>query len=253
MMDINETCFVFQPIFSIKNNALFSYEVFLRHIDSQGNLQSAHDLISLATENNTIASLDIVILENIIELLPHIPQNTAITINISSQSLLDQDYVEQLIDYANVIKQYNRTFILELADTKSADLALFTQVIALLTKCGYIFCLDNFGAGETLKLLASCKIDYVKFNQDSLADLSITQHETKISRIYTHLVNMAHDNHADVIIAGIQTKLDIALAHTLQCDYYQGFGLGKPVPIEQIHTAHHGSVEFISTKMIARH
>jgi EAL domain-containing protein (putative c-di-GMP-specific phosphodiesterase class I)/PleD family two-component response regulator len=95
----NTFVLLFQPIISLRGDAEEHYEVFLRLLDEKGRRLAPDQFLELAIANGVAAKIDRwVILQSIKMLSTHRSKghNTRLTINLTSNSLTDSEFVQWL-------------------------------------------------------------------------------------------------------------------------------------------------------------
>ena len=92
--------------------------------------------------------------------------------------------------------------------------------------------IDDFGTGySSMAYIQRLPINALKVDQ------SFTLNSTKSDddkAIVTAIINMAHIMRLKVIAEGVETKEQLDLLHTLNCEEIQGFLICKPLPAEEI-------------------
>jgi EAL domain-containing protein (putative c-di-GMP-specific phosphodiesterase class I) len=95
-----------------------------------------------------------------------------------------------------------------------------------LKSMGFRLALDDFGVGQTtLAHLTRLPLDYLKLGQELLA-----LQEGRSEALLRHLVGIGHDTGLKVVLEGVETEADWALARSVGVDLVQGFFLHRPEP-----------------------
>jgi len=91
---------------------------------------------------------------------------------------------------------------------------------------GFQIALDDFGVGQTtLAHLTRLPLDYLKLGRELLA-----LQEGRSEALLRHLVGIGHDTGLKVVLEGVETEADWALARSVGVDLVQGFFLHRPEP-----------------------
>lgn len=96
---------------------------------------------------------------------------------------------------------------------------------------GVQFAIDDFGSGQSsLAYLTKLSLDQLKIDQAFVAGM-LDSHTDGV--IVQTMIGMAHTLGLDVIAEGVETEEQLAFLSASGCLYYQGYLLGRPVPLEQ--------------------
>ena len=102
-----------------------------------------------------------------------------------------------------------------------------------LKACGVRLSLDDFGTGySSLNYLKRLPLDQLKIDQSFVHDLLDDAHD---AAIVTTIVALGQSLQLEVIAEGVETHAQCAALANLGCHFYQGYWLGRPVPIEKLY------------------
>jgi diguanylate cyclase len=97
---------------------------------------------------------------------------------------------------------------------------------------GFEIALDDFGTGfSSLTYLKKLPIDIIKIDRVFISEC--IEH-TNDKETLKYLIELAHHLNMKVVAEGIETKEQLDLLTELNCDYAQGYYLGRPMPADQI-------------------
>ena len=119
--------------------------------------------------------------------------------------------------------------VLEITERGDAECWSEDQDAAIdaLSAAGLRLAIDDLGAGASrLHLLARHDWSWVKLDRSFLTP------GPRSEILLRHTVAMLHDLGAAVVVEGVETEADLALARTLGADLAQGRLLGVPVPVD---------------------
>lgn len=109
------------------------------------------------------------------------------------------------------------------------------QAIAIMRRLhekGIQFALDDFGSGyASLNYLRDLPLDLVKIDQQFVQSIVTDQYDTLIVQT---IINLSHQLGFKVIAEGIETEEQMRALQALDCDFGQGYYLGRPAPPEQL-------------------
>ncbi|NLV48833.1 MAG: EAL domain-containing protein, partial [Clostridiaceae bacterium] len=97
---------------------------------------------------------------------------------------------------------------------------------------GIQFALDDFGSGyASLNYLRDLPLDLVKIDQQFVQSIVTNQYDTLIVQT---IINLSYQLGFKVIAEGIETEEQMRALQALDCDFGQGYYLGRPAPPEQL-------------------
>ncbi len=156
-------------------------------------------------------------------------QGQFVTINISAQDLVNNDFVKIV---KQAIKKHNLpegALVVELTESHVMEnIGKANQVFKALKNAGAHIALDDFGAGHSsLSRLSKLNVDLLKTDRTLLEELGTSK---DASIVLQGAIDIAHRLGLKVIAEGAETE---ALARTLKslgCDYGQGYFFGAAEP-----------------------
>ncbi|WP_078430927.1 EAL domain-containing protein [Alkalihalobacterium alkalinitrilicum] len=127
----------------------------------------------------------------------------------------------------------SQQIVLELSESEiNNKMDELKQKIAVLKNFGFLIAIDDTGKGySNAQSIVELDPDFLKLDRYFSKDL----HLSKKKQSYIQLLNnYSVQNDCSVILEGIETPSELAVAKTLDIQYGQGFILGKPSLLEQI-------------------
>ncbi|UXZ53666.1 EAL domain-containing protein [Halomonas sp. 7T] len=92
--------------------------------------------------------------------------------------------------------------------------------------------IDDFGTGfSSLSYLKHLPISAVKIDRSFINELT---HRNDDAAIVQGIISMAHHLGLSVVAEGVETDAQYQRLLTYQCDFFQGFGLAKPMPLSAL-------------------
>ncbi|MEG2172433.1 MAG: EAL domain-containing protein [Desulfovibrionaceae bacterium] len=158
--------------------------------------------------------------------LPAVP----VSVNMSCIHIHDTRLCEKLL---NLTQKYNLPpQLLELELTESVFLdneADMVTAIKRLQKHGFIFSLDDFGAGySSLNMLKSLPINTIKIDRGFLSEVSATERGKTIIR---HIISLAKAMNMHIVAEGVENGDQARFLLDAGCAVAQGFYYSPPVPV----------------------
>ena len=214
-----------------------SYEILLRMLDDKGELLPPGAFLPAAERYSLIGQIDHWVVDQVFAWIYRHPNEMAtiagFSINLSGQSLGDDSLLGNIIRHLKTDRLPAEKIKFEITETAAiANLGNANSFIAALKEFGVEFALDDFGSGlSSFGYLKNLQVDYLKidgmFVKDMLVD-PIDSAMVKSINDIGHVMGMA-------TIAEFVENDDIlrALAD-MQVDYVQGYGVGRPMPIDEI-------------------
>ena len=223
---------MFQPIYDIKTNKIFTLEA-LGRISHENRLIPAGAFINKIYEMNLITQFDTKILDKLIEKKPLLSKITPrIFLNISFQSLLNDKYLDKL-------NQLFKTFddieiILELTEQKFVE--NYEMIEKINQEHNIFFAVDDFGSGySSLKSLAELVkkgiLKILKIDGSLIQDILEDNYDKKIVKIISQL---GKELELLTVAEYIENENVLKTIDNLKINLAQGYYLSKPKTIEEL-------------------
>ncbi len=116
--------------------------------------------------------------------------------------------------------------VVEILENHSADEARLAEAAELYRSLGCIVAIDDFGAGfSEIERVRRLKPDVVKIDR---AVIAAAAGAAAARRALQAMVRMLHDNGAGIVVEGIETAVQAAIAIDCGADFLQGYHLARP-------------------------
>lgn len=230
---------VYQPKLHLASGAITSVEALVRwHHPTRGHLRP--DLfIPLAEESDRITDLTLFVLERAIRDLQSWCERGLIVsaaVNISARLVASEVFLAAAEALLIRLQVPRDRLIFEV--TESATISDPDRAVAALRRfraLGVAVSLDDYGTGQStltyLKQLplSELKIDrsFVQFAHRDKSDASLVR----------STINLAHELGLSVVAEGVEDEECLAFLRTVECDYVQGYLIGRPMPARDIVTS----------------
>jgi diguanylate cyclase (GGDEF)-like protein len=235
----------YQPIASLDNDRITSFEALLRWNHPERGLVSPAEFIPVAEDMGLIIPLGEWVLRTACAEAATWPDNIRVAVNISSVQLTNKNLVNAVVGaIASSGIEPNR---LELEITESVLIENTVANLATLKSLhdlGVRFVMDDFGTGySSLSYLLSFPFHKIKIDRCFIAALSDKHESHAIVRAITDL---ARSLKLQVTAEGVETEQQLQQVRLLGCTEMQGYLLSPPRPaaeILQFFTPHAESVD----------
>jgi len=156
-----------------------------------------------------------------------------LSINLSGNSLNDPKFLPFFLETLEHSALPATALTLEITETSLINnLSTAGAIIEKLRSVGCKIALDDFGIGlSSFSYLRNFRVDFIKI------DGSFVRHITHSSvdfAIVRAINNIAHEIHSQTVAEFVEDESIMSMVRELGVDFAQGYGLGRPEPIEQI-------------------
>ncbi len=231
----------FQSIIPLSNHENHSegYELLIRMQDETGRIIAPGAFLPAAERYNLATKLDRWVVSTAFEWFSRhreqLNQTLLCSINLSGNSLGDDEFLQFIIGQFEDLNLPPEKICFEVTETAAiANLTNATRFIKALKQRGCLFALDDFGSGlSSFAYLKNLPVDFLKidgiFVKDIVDDpvhLAMVKSINEMGRV------MGKKTIAEFVESdNIRKKLQ-----ELGVDYAQGFGIGRPQPLEEMKT-----------------
>ena len=227
-----------QPIVPfVDNNEGLHFEVLLRYVDDQGDIIPPGAFLPAAERYNLAAELDRWIIATLLEWLSVRPDFLAdlslCSINLSGLSLSDETMLGFISEQFKKWGIPTHKICFEITETAAiSNLSHATHFINELKAQGCLFSLDDFGSGlSSFAYLKNLPVDYLKIDGLFVKDIL----DDKVDLAMVKSINdVGHVMIKKTIAEFVENKSIFNLLKTLGIDYAQGYGIGRPVPLDEL-------------------
>jgi diguanylate cyclase (GGDEF)-like protein/PAS domain S-box-containing protein len=237
-LEQNRFCLFGQPIVpisDIKENMHF--ETLVRYRDDNGLIVPPGAFLPAAERYNLAPALDRWVISNLFEWLANKPDfldNLSIcSINLSGVSLSDESMLKFITEQFSWWAIPTDKICFEITETAAiANLSSATKFINHLRERGSLFSLDDFGSGlSSFAYLKNLPVDFLKVDGFFVKD--IVDDEVDLAMVRA-INEVGHIMGKKTIAEFVENEAIFNLLNELGVDYAQGYGIGKPVPLEEL-------------------
>lgn len=214
----------YQPIVDLKTRAIHHHEVLARF----GGGDTGR-IIQMAEELGMIRAFDLAVLEKSLRTLRQPGSGLVkLAINVSGDSLVDDDYVETLLKRTSFNADDRRRLMVEVTETAALeDVDAVGARLQRLRQAGIKLCIDDFGSGAaSYEYLRRLPVDVVKL--DGRLTRSVDDERTRT--MIAHLVELCRTLSVKIVAEQIETQPIADALDGLGVDLGQGWLYAKPTP-----------------------
>ncbi|WP_127470531.1 EAL domain-containing protein [Thiomicrorhabdus aquaedulcis] len=236
-MIANEFLLHYQPKVNMRTGSIFGMEALLRwQHPTQGNRPPLSYLPKIE-QHDIIIELGNWILDSALSQIAkwHQQGNSwVVSVNIASHHLQHPDFFTVLTQ--TLARHPNApAHLLELEILETVVLTDVTYVKDLINKCqslGVHVALDDFGTGySSLSYLKNLPTETIKIDQSFVRDMQTDQGDLAIIEA---IISIGKAFNRKVLAEGVETDEQGVILMRLGCDLAQGYGIGRPMPAEQV-------------------
>ena len=235
-LDNDKFILFFQKIASIQNASHEHYEVLIRMFDEDGQTIPPNSFIPAAERFDIMSSVDSWVIKNTLLIMQQDQYlDINFSINLSGQSLSDKSFMQDCINQINTSKVNPTHLCFEITETAMIEnLSNAIRSVSTLQELGCKIALDDFGSGlSSFAYLKNLPVDYLKIDGSLIKDIETDKVNVTMVKSIIHI---GHSMGLETIAEYVENQAIADILQDLKIDYVQGYGVAKPVPIEEIIT-----------------
>lgn len=219
-------------------NDLLFYEVLLRMKNTEDELLSASSFLHTAEAYHMLSAIDDWVLKVVMEMIaygnPLFNKAHMISINISQQSVLNENFIKYVIDTFNDYDIPAGNICFEINEPQFYDnMERFKRFVTLMKRQGCKIALDNFNYNPvSINTIKQLNIDYIKLDARQF-----NQTNNEQSHEYKLLESINDINHligAQTIMKCIDSDDIVESSFQVGADFIQGFVVEPPQALNNI-------------------
>lgn len=231
-----------QPIhpLGVDNMPFFHYETLIRLFDEEGNQIPPDDFLPSAEQQGLMMEVDKWVVKEALRNLKKITQKEPLpmfSINLSGQSINEPQFLDFVLQEIQSVDINPHMICFEITESVAVnDMGLAMKFIKSLKSLGCSFSLDDFGTGvSSYGYLRELPVDFLKIDGIFVKDLETD----RISREMVRSINqVGHAMNLEVIAEYVENDAIIDILNEIGVDYGQGYGISRPMPIEEVVATH---------------
>jgi diguanylate cyclase (GGDEF)-like protein len=224
----------YQPVVSLKDNQIKSFEALLRWHHPRRGLVSPAEFIPVAEEMGLIIPLGEWVLRAACAEAATWPDDIHVAVNVSSVQLTNKNLANVVISAIASARISAAKLVLEITESvflqnTDANLATLKQLHEL----GVQFSMDDFGTGySSLGYLLSFPFSKIKIDRSFIIGLPDKNESRAIVRA---IADLARNLSMRVIAEGVETAQQLEQVRNLGCTDMQGYLFSPARPATEIH------------------
>ncbi|GFZ33014.1 signaling protein [Clostridium zeae] len=233
-LELEQFILYLQPIGDIQTMKITNVEALIRW-NHQGKILPPSTFLLLAKKIGKMVSIDNWVLRKGCKYCKKLHEdgleNVSISINTSFKQLSQDNFVEKVIFALEDAKLDPSYLSLEITEDEAMEDVEFTiDILKRLKELGIRISLDDFGTGySSLSYVNKLPIDTLKIDKSLIEFVDKDQRNAEIIK---SIIIMSHSLNIKVVAEGIETEEQLNMLRDLNCDYVQGYYLGRPMDYE---------------------
>lgn len=232
-IDNNELVVYVQPQCDTQTRKIVGFEALTRWNNPKYINDSPQHFIELAEKNNMIIAIGKIIIKQALEIAKKLEDlDITISINVSPAQLIQDGFVNQLLEMTENAKVNPNKIALEITETFLVEnLKVMSDKLKVLKNHGYIIHLDDFGTGYSSMLyLKDLPIDAIKIDKEFIKYIN-TDKSSKV--IVSKIISLATSLNMDIIAEGVEDEKQYQFLSKNGCKVIQGWLISKAVPYKE--------------------
>ena len=224
----------YQPIVDLRTGVPDSVEALVRWGHPRHGLLLPNDFVPAAEQTELIHPLTRWVLNEALR-QAHAWQvagiDLAVAVNLSARNLLDPELGETISGLLQAWSISPEKLIVEITERTTLSSEDF-EALRLLHRLGVRLAVDDFGTGySTLTYLRNLPLSEVKIDRSFVTDMVTNQDDATIVR---STIDLGHSMGLKVVAEGVNNAQTAEALANLNCDFLQGFFVGRPMAGSEI-------------------
>lgn len=237
-IELEELNLVYQPIFHLRTNEISGYEALLRWNHPTRGAVSPAVFIPVAEVSGLIVPIGRWVLQRACLEAVNI-QKTALgtlptmSVNLSARQLQRPEIVDEVRDALHESGLEPCCLILEITESMMIeDLDLAISRLQALRELGVMIAVDDFGTGySSLNYIRRLPINILKIDKSFIDSVDSDDDQSKLTAA---IIDLARALELRCVAEGVERTSQRDRLRALDCEYAQGFLLGRPMTIEAV-------------------
>ena len=227
----------YQPLLHVASGKIAGYEALVRWNHPERGPISPVEFVALAEETSLIVPVGEYVFDTACRAVQRFIENGAdpkpfVAVNVSARQLGHPGLIDRIVARVDAAGLPRGSLKVEITESQALNYELVAGVINLCHRHGIRVALDDFGTGYShLTHLHRLPFDTLKVDQ-AFTHSMLT--DPRSMAIVEAIIRMGKAIGADIVVEGIETPELLEALRVLDCDYAQGYLIGKPQTLEEL-------------------
>lgn len=158
-----------------------------------------------------------------------------VAINVSTRNLQDRRFPTGVLEQLAAVGLPASRLELEITERAiGVEPERSLHAIGVLRDAGVTVTIDDFGTGAaSFSMLHDLHVDRLKIDKRFVSGIATSPRQ---QHIVGGILALARGLRIEAVAEGVETEADWAMSGTLGCDSAQGYLVGRPVSIDELHS-----------------
>lgn len=224
-----------QPKAELGSTTVIGAEALIRKIGKDGEVIPPFEFVPALEKELLISKIDFFVLEEVCKLFKKWKEKgmrlIKVSVNMSRVSLAETDFLDHVLsicDQYQVKRDYLEFEITESTETR--DNRKLPEIVTTLSELGFGVSLDDMGNDySSIKMVTMKGIDTVKIDRDLVLQI----YDSEGAALIRSIIALCHELGKKCIAEGVEEIKQADLLGEMNCDYFQGYLLNRPIPIPE--------------------
>ena len=227
----------YQPLLHVASGKIAGYEALVRWNHPERGPISPVEFVALAEETSLIVPVGEYVFDTACKAVQRfiasgVGPKPFIAVNVSARQLGHPGLIDRIVARVDAAGLPRGSLKVEITESQALNYELVAGVIDLCHRHGIRVALDDFGTGYShLTHLHRLEFDTLKVDQ-AFTHSMLT--DPRSMAIVEAIIRMGKAIGADIVVEGIETPELLDALRTLECDYAQGYLIGKPQTLDAL-------------------
>ncbi|GEM_PF-3585662 len=230
-LEREEFYLLYQPKVDVINKRIIGFEALVRWESDELGTVYPNQFIGVAEHTGQIIKLGTYVMKGAMEFAQKaalINSEVIISINISSIQLMDEHFIDIVLETMKRTKVSVKNIAFEVTETAYIEnLKQVNDVLKTINLMGIKLYLDDFGTGySSLNYLNKLPIQILKIDKSFIDDIHL---DSQASKLVHTILHMAKTMEIQCIAEGVEDKHQFEKLQEFGCEYIQGYLFDKPL------------------------
>jgi EAL domain-containing protein (putative c-di-GMP-specific phosphodiesterase class I) len=222
----------YQPVLSLENKKLFSFEALIRWNNPERGILPPKDFIEEVEKSPLIIPIGFIVIEKAVAQLKKWHQKFGypmkISINLSPNQFTCESLFDKIIETVDSVGLPHESIAFEITENVfSMDMEAANLMLLKLRAQKFNIYLDDFGTGySSFSYLYHFPVDVIKIDQSFVRWMNIDETSEHIVK---SIISLAHNLNIKIIAEGAETQNHIERLEEYGADFVQGYYFAKPL------------------------